>query len=116
VVIEDLLSTGKSSLAVVNVLREAGCVVIGLVALFEYGFESSKKALTDAKVPYETVTDFETLCHVAVDDGWMTHEQRVEILKFASSPMTWRNNAQLLAAKNQPAQMNSEEASALGHS
>jgi orotate phosphoribosyltransferase len=66
VVIEDLISTGGSSLVAVEALREAGCEVKGLVAIFTYGFEIALKNFADAECPFVTLTDYEHLIDQAL--------------------------------------------------
>lgn len=75
VVIEDLISTGKSSLAAVEALREAGADVLGIVAIFTYGFKQTKDKLSAANVPYYTLTNYETLTSVAQQAGEFTPEE-----------------------------------------
>lgn len=122
--IEDLISTGKSSIqatqAVKDYLKHRGDAVsevIGLVGIFEYGFISANSKFVDEKLEYITVTNFSTLARVANELGKISDTQLNEVFEFASNPMVWRNNAQLLAQKNQPEKkVDFEEASALGHS
>jgi len=61
VVIEDLVSTGKSSLAAVKALRESGCDVIGMMAVFTYGFDKTEELFADEKCPLWTLSDYRTL-------------------------------------------------------
>src|ERR1700683_3501787 len=74
VVIEDLLSTGNSSLQVVEVLRQAELEVIGVVSIFNYGFETAKKAFEQAGVPYVSLSDYPTLISLALDKKMVTPE------------------------------------------
>ncbi len=66
-VIEDLLSTGKSSLQVVDVLKQAGLEVIGMVSIFTYGFDAADKAFKEAGVSYVSLTNYPTLISLAVE-------------------------------------------------
>ncbi|KFZ43655.1 orotate phosphoribosyltransferase [Anoxybacillus flavithermus] len=79
VVIEDLISTGGSSLNAVRVLREAGCHVLGVVAIFTYGLEKGKRAFQQEQVPYYTVTDYDALIETATELGIITEEERVTL-------------------------------------
>lgn len=90
VVIEDLISTGGSSLKAVQALREAGCVVKGMVAIFTYGFDVATKNLADAKCITATLTDYERLIEQALNKGYI-NEKDVESLKqWRLSPETWQ--------------------------
>ncbi|MED4987540.1 orotate phosphoribosyltransferase, partial [Geobacillus stearothermophilus] len=61
VIIEDLISTGGSSLAAVRALKEAGCEVLGVAAIFTYGLEKAKQAFAEENLPAYTLTDYNTL-------------------------------------------------------
>ncbi len=61
VVVEDLVSTGKSSLEAVQALRDAGCDVVGMVAIFTYGFDKTYKIFEEMNVPLWTLSDYQTL-------------------------------------------------------
>jgi orotate phosphoribosyltransferase len=89
-VIEDLISTGKSSLQVVAVLKEAGLEVIGMVGIFTYGFETAVKAFAEAKVPFKTLTNYETLIKMAVEKGTVTAEQQSILLNWQQDPANWK--------------------------
>ena len=85
VVVEDLVSTGKSSLIAVHALREKGCIVKGMVAIFTYGLEVAAKNFADANVDLPTLTNYDTLVKVACDQEYIM-EKDLESLK------TWRQN------------------------
>ena len=85
VVVEDLVSTGKSSLIAVSALREKGCVVKGMVAIFTYGLEVAAKNFADANVELHTLTDYDTLVKVACEHDYI-QENDLESLR------TWREN------------------------
>lgn len=89
VVIEDLISTGKSSLEVVDVLRKAGVEVIGMVAIFTYGFDIAAKAFSEVGVPYITLTNYNTLIELAVEKGIVTAEQEKTLLNWRQDPANW---------------------------
>ncbi|KIL44827.1 orotate phosphoribosyltransferase [Jeotgalibacillus soli] len=71
VVIEDLISTGGSSLAAVDALKEAGCEVLGIVSIFTYGLPKAEEALKDAEVMNYSLTDYETLIEKAAQLGFV---------------------------------------------
>ncbi len=80
VVIEDLISTGGSSLEVVDTLKKSKANVLGLVAIFTYGFDLSRERFSEKKVEYATLTDYKTLIEVALEKEYIT-EKELEILK-----------------------------------
>ncbi len=89
-VIEDLISTGKSSLQVVDVLKAAGLEVIGMVAIFSYGFPVADKAFADAGVPFKTLTNYETLIKMAVQKGTVDAAQESILLNWQQDPSNWK--------------------------
>jgi orotate phosphoribosyltransferase len=90
VVVEDLISTGKSSLQVVDVLRNAGLDVIGMVAIFTYGFGVAGEAFTAAGVPFKTLTNYETLIQLAIEKEVVSPEQRGVLLNWQQDPANWK--------------------------
>jgi orotate phosphoribosyltransferase len=93
VVVEDLVSTGKSSLQAVEALRSFGCEVLGMVSIFTYGFESANSAFEDAKCPYAFLCDYSSLINVAIDMGYVKAEQLEILSAWRSSPSTWMQEA-----------------------
>ncbi len=89
-VVEDLISTGKSSLQVVDVLKEAGLEVIGMVGIFTYGFDVAVKAFEMAKVPFKTLTNYETLIKMAVEKGTLSPDQQAILLNWQQDPSNWK--------------------------
>ncbi|MDP4131614.1 MAG: orotate phosphoribosyltransferase [Bacteroidota bacterium] len=89
IVIEDLISTGKSSLQVVKVLRQAGLDVMGLVSIFNYGFDQGKKAFESAGIPTKSLTDYATLIGLAVEKGIVSAVQQSALLKWREDPAGW---------------------------
>ena len=69
VVIEDLVSTGKSSLQVVDVLKQAGLDVIGMVSIFTYGFPVAEEAFKKAGIAYKSLTNYPVLIDLALEKG-----------------------------------------------
>jgi orotate phosphoribosyltransferase len=90
VVIEDLVSTGKSSLQVVDVLKEAGVNVIGMVSIFTYGFSVAAEAFEKAGLPYYPLTDYPSLIQLAVDKGMVNANQQEILLKWKQDPANWK--------------------------
>ena len=89
VVIEDLISTGKSSLQVIDLLRREGLEVLGLVAIFSYNFDIAEKAFTDAGVPYISLTNYNSLIQLAGEKEIITADQRKTLLNWRVDPANW---------------------------
>ncbi len=85
VVIEDLISTGMSSLAAVEALHDAGCNVLGLLAIFTYEFDQAANSFARANVDFKTLSNYSTLIETALNQGKITNNQ-LELLK------NWREN------------------------
>jgi orotate phosphoribosyltransferase len=90
VVIEDLISTGKSSLQVVDVLKNAGVNIIGMVSIFTYGFPVAAEAFAKAGVEYRSLTDYPTLIELAIEKGMVSREQEGILLKWREDPSNWQ--------------------------
>ena len=86
VVVEDLISTAKSSLEVVDALREEGADVIGMVSIFTYGMKAGKEKLAAADVKAFSLCDLDELMDVAVEEGYIRAEDRGKILAFRDDP------------------------------
>lgn len=93
VVIEDLISTGGSCIEVVEALREAGADVLGIVSIFTYGMEKGKQRLKEADVTNYSLTNFDTLCKVAVEENYISASDETKLKKFMSNPSdpSWQN-------------------------
>lgn len=89
-VIEDLISTGKSSLQVVDVLQQGGLEVIGMVSIFNYGFPSTEKAFNDRNLKYFSLTNYVTLINLALEKSVVTPEQEEILLNWRSDPVNWK--------------------------
>lgn len=89
VVIEDLISTGGSSLKAVEALREAKLDVKGLVAIFTYGFDVAHQNFAEANCPYSTLTDYETLLKKAVETNTVNQQQLESLLEWRKNPSEW---------------------------
>lgn len=90
VVVEDLISTGGSSLKAVAALREAGYQVVGMVASYTYGFPVAAKAFAEADVRLETLTDYDHVVEQALETGYIKNED-VELLhEWRKDPANWK--------------------------
>ncbi|MEW5322601.1 orotate phosphoribosyltransferase [Geobacillus thermoleovorans] len=89
VVIEDLISTGGSSLTAVRALKEAGCDVLGVAAIFTYGLEKAKQAFAEANLPAYTLTDYNTLIETAVRLGAVSEHDLATLRKWRENPEEW---------------------------
>jgi orotate phosphoribosyltransferase len=90
VVVEDLISTGGSSLKAVAALRQAGAVVTGMVAIFSYGFQLAEDNFRDAKVALRTLTDYHTLLETALDSGDIQPGQVALLQQWRKNPAQWK--------------------------
>lgn len=93
-VIEDLVSTGKSSLAAVDALRAAGMQVKGMIAIFTYGFDVSVKSFKEANVELKTLTDYNTLIQQALNSNYINKEQVTSLSEWREAPQIWGNKIQ----------------------
>lgn len=90
VVIEDLVSTGGSSLSAVEALRGAGCEVLGMVAIFTYGFPTAEKNFAEAGVALDTLSDYNTMIELATEQGYV-HSGELETLReWRRDPANWK--------------------------
>ncbi len=87
VVVEDLISTGGSSLAAVQALKEAGCQIKGMVAIFTYNLPKSEKSFTDAECPLLTLSDYENLIEKALEIGYINETDIRILTDFKASLM-----------------------------
>jgi orotate phosphoribosyltransferase len=89
VVIEDLISTGKSSLQVVDVLKNAGLEVVGMVSIFTYDFPVAAEAFIKYELKYRSLTNFPVLIDLAIQKGIVSKEHQEMILKWRENPSAW---------------------------
>ena len=89
VVIEDLISTGKSSLNAVEALREVGCDVKGMVAIFSYGFKQASENFEAAKCKLATLSDYETLIEQALKENYITEKDLSSLKEWREDPKSW---------------------------
>ena len=88
-VIEDLISTGNSSLQVCDVLKDAGAEVIGMVSIFTYGFEIAENAFREANIPYFSLTNYQTLISLALEKGIISETEQNTLLNWRADPANW---------------------------
>lgn len=86
VVVEDLISTAGSVLEVVNVLKEAGAEVLGIVSIFTYGMQKGLDRLAQAQVKNISLTNFDVIAQVAAEEGYIKHEDIERLLAFRANP------------------------------
>ena len=94
VVVEDLISTGGSVIEVVNVLREAGADVLGVVSIFTYGMKKGLERLAEANVKNISLTNFDIIAKVASEEGYIKPEDVERLIAFRNNPSdeSWINN------------------------
>lgn len=86
VVVEDLISTGGSVIEVVNVLREAGAEVLGIVSIFTYGMQKGLDRLAAAEVKNVSLTNFDVIANVAAETGYIKGDDVERLIKFRNNP------------------------------
>ena len=86
VVVEDLISTGGSVIEVVNVLREAGAEVLGIVSIFTYGMKKGLERLADANVKNISLTNFDVIAEVAAEEGYIAESDIQRLIAFRNNP------------------------------
>ena len=90
VVVEDLISTGGSSLKAVAALREAGFEVVGMVASYTYGFPIAEQAFKDANVKLVTLTDYQNVVEKAMEIGYIKEEDIPMLDEWRKDPENWK--------------------------
>lgn len=90
VVIEDLVSTGGSSLKAVNALRDSGCEVLGMLAIFTYGFSKAVDNFSAANCKLDTLSNYETLIQIASETGYVSTNEVATLQEWRKSPDTWK--------------------------
>ncbi len=93
VVIEDLISTGGSSIKAVEALRDKGCIVKGMVAIFTYGFDEAIENMKKANCQLHTLCDYNILIEVALKHNFITEADVESLTEWRTSPMTWKQLA-----------------------
>lgn len=92
VVVEDLISTGKSSLNAVAALKEAEVNVKGMVAIFSYGFDVAEKNFNDANIELHTLGNYENLLEQALDTNYITKAEQDILAQWNANPSEWNAN------------------------
>jgi len=95
IVIEDLVSTGKSSLSVVEVLKRSGLDVLGMVSIFTYGFAIATNEFNKAGIIYYSLTDYESLISIAIDKGFVSPNDQNTLLNWRHDPANWQGSSKL---------------------
>lgn len=90
VVVEDLISTGGSSLKAVEALRRAGLEVVGMVASYTYGFPVAEKAFAEAGVELETLTDYHHVVEQAIATGYIAEADKATLDDWRKDPANWK--------------------------
>jgi orotate phosphoribosyltransferase len=91
VIIEDLISTGGSSLKAVEALREAGCEVKGMVGIFTYGFEAAEASFEKAHCKLITLSDYENLLKTAIAEQYISEKDLATLTNWRIDPANWGN-------------------------
>jgi orotate phosphoribosyltransferase len=89
VVVEDLVSTGKSSLQAIDSLRDFGCDVLGMVSIFTYGFDTASQNFEASNCTFHSLSNYNTLIEVAAAKGMIKNEQIEVLNEWRRSPSTW---------------------------
>ncbi len=90
VVIEDLVSTGGSSLSAVEALRENGCEVLGMAAIFTYGFPTARENFAGADVRLDTLSDYKTMIELAAREGYVREDELLTLQEWRRDPANWK--------------------------
>ena len=91
VVIEDLISTGKSSIAAVNALRESQLQVKGMISIFTYGFEISKSNFNENKIEFNSLSSYEVLLELALNTNYINEKEFQTLSNWRNNPENWNN-------------------------
>lgn len=92
VVVEDLISTGNSSLLAVEALKEAGANVKGMVAIFSYGFDVATENFKNANINLNTLSNYESLLNLAVEKNYITEKEQITLQEWRKNPSTWNTS------------------------
>jgi orotate phosphoribosyltransferase len=90
--VEDLVSTGGSSLKVADALREAGFIVVGMVAIFTYGFEAAAKNFEDTQVSLYSLSNYHALLEEAVTGNYIARTELASLQEWRKDPAHWRKS------------------------
>jgi orotate phosphoribosyltransferase len=92
VVVEDLVSTGGSSLKSVQALRESGFHVLGMISIFSYGFDVAVKNFEDADVPLVSLSDYSKLLSFALENKYISEQELISLKAWRVDPANWKRN------------------------
>jgi orotate phosphoribosyltransferase len=92
VVVEDLVSTGGSSLKSVQALRESGFHVLGMISIFSYGFDVAAKNFEDADVPLVSLSDYSKLLSFALENKYISEQESISLKAWRVDPANWKRN------------------------
>ena len=92
-VIEDLISSGKSSIKAIKDLKEFGVEICGLGAIFSYGFEVSENNFSNESCSFKTLSNYSVLLETALKNNYISNEELKTLIKWRNSPSTWNPNA-----------------------
>lgn len=90
VVIEDLISTGQSSLKAVQALRESGVLVKGMISIFNYGFDQAVESFRIANCPVYSLSNYDILVQQALKNGYINNQDSENLRKWRQEPATWK--------------------------
>lgn len=90
VVVEDLVSTGGSSLKAVQALKDAGFIVLGMVSIFNYGFDVATRNFQDANLPLVCLSDYSSLLQIALKEKFITNEELASLKAWRVDPANWK--------------------------
>src|SRR5665647_443187 len=93
VIIEDLISTGKSSLLVAEVLKNAGLQVEGMVSIFTYGFDEARNSFEKAKIKCHSLTDYDSVIALAIEKNIISEADQNTLLNWRADPANWNVNS-----------------------
>lgn len=94
-VVEDLISTGMSSLQAVQAVRDVPAKVAGVIAIFQYGLPKARQAFAEAHCPYATLTDFETIIEVAAEQQMISPDHLAFLRQWAADPQAWSDQVNM---------------------
>jgi orotate phosphoribosyltransferase len=92
VVIEDLISTGKSSLNAVKALKENGATIKGMIAIFTYGFEVAKENFLNEQIELHTLSNYDALIEKAAEQNQIKEDQMNTLISWRNNPSKWESN------------------------
>lgn len=96
VIIEDLISTGKSSLKAVEAVRAAGCNVVGMAAIFTYGFPVAQKNFKDLDVPLVTLSNYNAMLEAALESNYISQADTETLKRWRKDPANWVPSTNLI--------------------